>query len=40
MVAIDVAVHVGDLELGFVDGGFERHAGRAPVTKSSRRLST
>jgi hypothetical protein len=25
MVAVDMAVHVGDLKLGFVDGGFERH---------------
>lgn len=25
VVAIHMAVHVGDLELGFVDGGFERH---------------
>ena len=27
VVRIDVAVHVGELELGFVDGGFECHNG-------------
>ena len=27
VVRIDVAVHVGDLQLGFVDGGFQCHGG-------------
>jgi hypothetical protein len=25
MIHVDMAIHVGDLKLGFVDGGFECH---------------
>ena len=32
--AVNAAVHVGDLQLGFVDGGFECHGGSGEQTSS------